>query len=449
MARKLAVALAGSLVRDPYLQILTALLSLVVSALATAFVQPYETWWLNLLDTLGLFALIVTQILSIVYFYAETAEYPFMDPMALSIIVTVILFAINAATVLAFVLCLGMEFFSVRKKCIAQRRAVLKVASRAVSDAALADLQSGAAAGDHDPTHFWAYPGSLADVAVPRAPTKLVGSALWLWRDESLGAAVSASEPQLLLLLGKAPGTDVKVTLAPGESYRTMHKGTHELSATETELDDVGGCGSANDSANDAESGGVDAAFAIELVAREQRGVNHQLNPAGNGDAAAAVVAGVAVSIDEGAIARLAAEIAKLRSENAELKLNAERQGAVRELTTVERAGSAAVDVVEEGGAPDAPRAATELGGTPAREGATWTTLVDTNGATYYHNTADGTTAWSAPQALLESGWSAVEGDAAAGGGTFYHNAASGETRWDAPLMANEYRWHSEAVAEC
>ena len=70
MARKLAVTLAGSMIKDAYLQILVALLILVISGFATAFIQPYETEWLNLLDTIGLFALIFTQIFSIVYFCA-------------------------------------------------------------------------------------------------------------------------------------------------------------------------------------------------------------------------------------------------------------------------------------------------------------------------------------------------------------------------------------------
>jgi hypothetical protein len=98
MLRKLAVTLAGSVISDdPYLQILAALLILIVSALATAYVQPYETEWLNLLDILGLFAIIVTQVLSIVYFYAAAAppSKGFMDKATLEILVTIVLFTIN------------------------------------------------------------------------------------------------------------------------------------------------------------------------------------------------------------------------------------------------------------------------------------------------------------------------------------------------------------------
>jgi hypothetical protein len=65
MLRKLAVTIAGSMVADPYLSILSAQLILVVSCVTTALVAPYETSALNLIDVLGMFALIVTQILSI------------------------------------------------------------------------------------------------------------------------------------------------------------------------------------------------------------------------------------------------------------------------------------------------------------------------------------------------------------------------------------------------
>ena len=95
MMRKLAVTLAGTVVSDPYLQILAAQLILVVSFGVTAYVQPYETAWLNLLDIIGLFVLIVTQVLSIVYFYTEAATQPFMDAAALETLVTVLLFVIN------------------------------------------------------------------------------------------------------------------------------------------------------------------------------------------------------------------------------------------------------------------------------------------------------------------------------------------------------------------
>ena len=104
MLRKLTVTLAGSVVSDPYLQILFALLILVVSCVLTAYVQPYEIAVLNLLDVGGLFALIVTQILSIVYFYVESSERPFMDPKALEIVVTTLLFLLNVVVILLFFL---------------------------------------------------------------------------------------------------------------------------------------------------------------------------------------------------------------------------------------------------------------------------------------------------------------------------------------------------------
>jgi hypothetical protein len=99
----------------------------VSSCVATAYVQPYETAWLNLLDTLGLFALIVTQILSIVYFYAAQAAHPFMDPGAIELIVTLVLFALNVAVMLVFLVCWVSEMANVRDALRKARSDVLKV----------------------------------------------------------------------------------------------------------------------------------------------------------------------------------------------------------------------------------------------------------------------------------------------------------------------------------
>ena len=72
MVRKLLVTLAGATISDAYLQILAALLILVSALALQAYLQPYEPDLLDLLDTLGLFVLLCTQILSIFYLYVET-----------------------------------------------------------------------------------------------------------------------------------------------------------------------------------------------------------------------------------------------------------------------------------------------------------------------------------------------------------------------------------------
>ena len=65
MLRKLFITLAGSLLRDPYLQIMVALAILVSSLTLQALVQPYESRLLNILDVGSLLVLVFTQVLSI------------------------------------------------------------------------------------------------------------------------------------------------------------------------------------------------------------------------------------------------------------------------------------------------------------------------------------------------------------------------------------------------
>jgi hypothetical protein len=234
MLRKLAVVLAGSVLRDPYLQILAALLVLVVSFGATAFVQPYETSWLNLLDVLGLFALIATQILSIVYFYTETATYPFMDTDALEGVVTALLFALNAIVLLTLAVCYAIEVLELRAKCAARSRVVLKVATPAVTAGALRAY--GVDETIIDPVHLWCHPNQIA-VSLP--PSKFERRGVWVWYDDKERGVTSRAEPELLLQLAQDE------TLLPGAAFRTMHKVTRKLSAKMTQLNnDVGGCGS-------------------------------------------------------------------------------------------------------------------------------------------------------------------------------------------------------------
>ena len=139
-SRKLAVTLAGSVFKDPYLQILVALLILVISALATAYVQPYETWWLNVLDTAGLFALILTQILSILYFYVAHAAHPFMDGHTLEVLVTIVLFVMNFATLLLLFLFWGSEMVNLRDTWREKRSDLFRVASTKEKHTALIQI---------------------------------------------------------------------------------------------------------------------------------------------------------------------------------------------------------------------------------------------------------------------------------------------------------------------
>lgn len=116
MVRKLAVTLVASVIYDPYLQILCALLILVVSCVVTAYVVPYEVEMLNLLDVGSLFVLIVTQIISITYFYAESVDRPFMESKALDALTTTVLILLNAAVVIAFFAAYVGEVTSLRER---------------------------------------------------------------------------------------------------------------------------------------------------------------------------------------------------------------------------------------------------------------------------------------------------------------------------------------------
>ena len=232
MFRKLAVSLAGSAVSDPYLQILAALLILVISALATAFFQPYEIMMLNMLDIAGQFALIVTQVLSIVYFYVETAERPFMNPKVLESLTTVILFLLNAIALLCFLVAFGVEMLSVRDKWMKRNSRVVKVITdQVVIDQALL-------AGQQTADGFWWHHPS--DVAVRTSPEKVLHadgtpSNDWNWHDDDAGIGISSETPELL------QEVDSVEVLETNDNYRWMDKTSHELSLMAKQFADVGG----------------------------------------------------------------------------------------------------------------------------------------------------------------------------------------------------------------
>ena len=248
MVRKLAVTLAGSLIKDPYLSILTAQLIIMISCIATAFVQPYETMWLNLLDTTGLFTLLVTQTLSIVYFYTANATHPFIDPLYLEVIVTIFLLVLNIVMILIFACIAVSEGIGLREKAEEARSIVLRVGDEEEKNAALSasasDNEFETLLNLHVPgviARFWSHPNGKA---VPRPPKRIEGGEddeeeVWIWRtsagDGSIPElAVSTSSPELLL-----PIASTKV-LKAGESYRWLNKKTGVLSTRKTKPVDVG-----------------------------------------------------------------------------------------------------------------------------------------------------------------------------------------------------------------
>ena len=271
MLRKLTVTLAGSVISDPYLQILSAQLLLVVTALATAYAQPYETWWLNLLDIGGLFALILTQILSILYFYAESAVHPFMDRAELEVIVTAILLLLNLATAVCFLCAFGSEMAGLRLVLEMRGKVQYKIAGKSrtereleaariacvghaarVADAerpqgrdswadataaagAAADVMVGneGAAAVASQSILWRHPSGVAVKEAPMKTTNQSGDVVWLYSHPTVTASTAA--PELLLVV-----TD-SVTIIPGDHYRWMHPLKSTLSEVHVEFADVGG----------------------------------------------------------------------------------------------------------------------------------------------------------------------------------------------------------------
>ena len=236
MARKLGVALAGSVIGDAYLQILCALLILSVSSLLTALVQPYETVWLTVLDTFGLFALMVTQILSIIYFYVETASYPIIERSVLEAWVTFGLFAMNAIVLVVFFVFFAAETASARQAWIEKRWTMVRI----VEDPD--EIEQAVARGTSAAGEFFVHPTKVA-VEMPPEPILTLGvgdddggDAGWLWR-KPFAASPHGNFPELIRVV--KPDA-VKAGLSVGARYRYMHPKTHKLSEPLVTLQDVG-----------------------------------------------------------------------------------------------------------------------------------------------------------------------------------------------------------------
>mgnify|MGYP006086239807 CR=1 FL=1 len=118
MLRKLCITLAGTLARDPYVQVMLALMILIVALAVQALVQPYESKMLNVLDVGSLVVLLATQVLSILYFYFDTLKGTNRNDLEMAM--TILLFIANAAVIVvlfgAYVLRVLFEKASVLAK---------------------------------------------------------------------------------------------------------------------------------------------------------------------------------------------------------------------------------------------------------------------------------------------------------------------------------------------
>jgi hypothetical protein len=103
MFRKLIITLVGSLLPDAHLQIMIAIMILSASLALQAFMQPYESQLLNVLDVLSILALITTQVLSITYRYLDEmdTDSPLeLERTTIEASMTVALFALNIGMIM-------------------------------------------------------------------------------------------------------------------------------------------------------------------------------------------------------------------------------------------------------------------------------------------------------------------------------------------------------------
>jgi hypothetical protein len=104
MVRKLAVTAITVSSSDPYIQIFVALLLLIVSYGMQERFHPFEATYLNNVEGLGLFSLIFTQIISILYLYVDSRSITTGNrDRVLEICVTGILIVANVMIVLVMV----------------------------------------------------------------------------------------------------------------------------------------------------------------------------------------------------------------------------------------------------------------------------------------------------------------------------------------------------------
>ena len=257
MLRKLFVTLAGAGLSDPYLQIIAALMILIVSFGLQSFFQPYEPLALDILDSLGIFCLLCTQILSILYLYVDTSDTLIIDQAYLEYGVTFGLFALNATALLSFVFGYVVAYLQLDWRAF---RCAKRISMRLVVDPAviakalvvaapeeegeLADVLAAAGDGEKEKenTHYWKHP--TTDRVMTWAP-KHIGQSdddtqvdFWIYLDAKGNFECASNEaPQLLERI--PPEEDQRGW--PGETICFLDVLRMEASPLLTVPDDFGG----------------------------------------------------------------------------------------------------------------------------------------------------------------------------------------------------------------
>ena len=222
MLRKLLVTLAGAGISDPYLQIIAALMILIISFGLQSFFQPYEPIALDVLDSLGIFCLLCTQILSILYLYVDTSSTLVVNKTVLEYIVTFGLFLMNGIALISFlagyvIAYLQLDWWSLRCK---KREMLWLVEDIEVFGRELAKQlgeleESGAAGGAANEEtneeagrvwYFWKHPtnGKVMTWPPKRARVSKAGDGttqeiLWVWYDRSRSSPAAELKKQFPL----------------------------------------------------------------------------------------------------------------------------------------------------------------------------------------------------------------------------------------------------------
>ena len=410
-----------SLAPSQYLQILVALLILVFSCVATAFIQPYETQWLNLLDTFGLLVLIVTQIVSILYFYVATAAVPSMNAFTIETTVTFLLLGINAVIICVLLGFFGIELFGLRQVCLEKRSHVFAVASEDRTTAALVNYGWGGGSSDLR----WCHPNGVAVSAAPR-PSR---DGIWKWVDTDGVMSTSMEHPKLLLLI---KSVDV---LRPGADFHWVSKKSDRFSAVQTKPHDVGGyvCGGAKKTE---EEGRVVVEGDVELavlqhdnaLARRRAAddgvvaVGDDVPAGGDAPAAAALLAaGPTVAELQASLQERDAALLEKDAENTQLRAEIEHLKQVQPGAVVE-VGVAAKAAVQ--------HPAVETPGEQCPRG--WSSVSHHTGK-YFNNDYTGETTYEKPMfPAPPEGWS-VHAHGDEGHHYFQHDASGGGTQWHHP----------------
>ena len=104
MVRKLAIIMAGSLIDDPWYQIICGISILVVSLVLQVKLAPHDRSLFNRLEAAILSVLCLTQLISLVYLRAETVLYDSEQRLPVTVAVTVILLVLNFGMYLVLLL---------------------------------------------------------------------------------------------------------------------------------------------------------------------------------------------------------------------------------------------------------------------------------------------------------------------------------------------------------